>query len=48
MTDLCREYDIAPEEDEEVMPIWGADAEVRKSLRDRALLSKHLGQSGST
>ena len=48
LTGLIREYDIAPEEDEEVMPISGADSELRKSLRDRVVLSKHLGQLGST
>ncbi len=45
--ELAREYDICPEEEENVQPIPGADCEVRKRLKDRALLSKALGTLGN-
>ena len=45
--ELAREYDICPEEEDNVPAISSADAEVRKALRDRALLSKALGTLGT-
>jgi hypothetical protein len=41
--ELAKEYEIGPEEDDDMPEIDGADDEVSKRLQRRALLSKHLG-----
>ena len=40
--ELAREYEITPEDDDEMPEVDGADSEVQKRLQRRALLSKHL------
>ena len=39
---------VCPEEEDDVQPINGADREVRRRLRDRALLTRALGTLSSS
>jgi len=45
--ELLAEYDVLKEDEEDVPAITPADREVRGRLKQRALLSKHLGMLGS-
>ncbi len=48
VAELVEEYDICPEDQDDVQPIEGADAAVRKNLPNRALIEKHLGILGGS